>query len=84
MITLLAVFGMAILVVLFVYFLLPKLRLAYQLRKHKSQVSKRTGKKKQLDSSCDHLEYYEDRVMEIERANDMELYSGAGKFVVRM
>ncbi len=72
-----SVFGLAIFVALFVRFFVPKLRLAYQLRKHRPR-----NNEKGLKHIRSELE--EENEIEIERAADMEMYTEAGKFVVRM
>ncbi len=86
-----AIVGVAILGVLFVRFLYPKLKLAYQVRKHKPTTSKRNNNNRKRSRSgrrvvgkTRHDEDNEEEIIEIERMQDMELYTEAGKFVVNM
>ncbi len=88
-----SIFGVAIFGALFVRFLYPKLKLAFQVRHHKSDKDQgnREGRKRKrrtfirrLTKIRSHLYEDEDGIdIDIERTPDMELYTEAGKFVVQ-
>ncbi len=86
----LSVFGVAILLALFILFLYPKLKLTYQL--HKAKIRKyreengirfnRKGRKN--DKRVLQRSTTEEEELQIEKTPNMELYTQVGKFVVNM
>ncbi len=88
--TFFTIFGVAVLVALFIRFLFPRLKLAYQLRKHQPREYEGKGHVKRTSAASrrksTRARVYEDDEgdINIERMGDMEVYTQVGKFVVKM
>ncbi len=86
-----SIFGAALLGALFARFLYPKLKVAYQLRAHEVKTTdegKSMKKQKKVTRSRRNLRDShlsdDDANIEFEKAHDMEVFTDAGKFVVKM